>query len=51
MDLLKLTKSPKSINFITRLDRGNFYLSSQYLLKFSDLLGGWKLATNGKLNI
>ena len=43
MDLLNMTKRAQI------LDRGNFYLSShRFHLKFGDLLGGWKLATNAK---
>ena len=29
MDLLNMTNRPKSLNFIRRLNRGNFYFSKQ----------------------
>ena len=45
------------MNFIIGLNRGNRYLSSFIfsvfiiVLKFDDLLGGWKLAANLKLQL
>ena len=47
MDLLNMINRPKCIDFIRRLNRGNFVFQTK-VLKFSDLLGVWKLAINAK---
>ena len=38
------------MNFIRRLNRGNFIFQPT-VLKFGDLLRGWKLATNTKFHV
>ena len=38
------------MNFIRRLSRGNFIFQPT-VLKFGDLLRGWKLATNTKFHV
>ena len=40
----------KSMNFIRRLNKGNFYLST-HSLKFGYLLGGCKLTRNTKVQL
>ena len=41
---------PKSMNFIRRLNRENFYLSSLFF-QFGGLLGVWKLALYAKFQL
>ena len=47
MDSLNITNRTKSMNYIRRLNRANFIIQVT-VLKFGDLLAGWKLVTNAK---
>ena len=49
MDLLNMTNWPKSLNFIRRLKRGNFYLSSQSF-QILWLIGGMKVMGKYKIS-
>ena len=51
MPSLNMTNNAQILKFYKKIiNRGNFYLSST-VLKFGDLLGGWKLATNVKFQL
>ena len=50
MDLLIIPNNPKSMNFIIKLNRGHFYLSS-YSFEIWCFIRGWKVPTNTKFHL